>query len=162
MFPKNNTHIYELLYHSAFYRATCLLLFSSNKICSDKQRKVFRKNKADTFPVTPVTGIFSQLQSWQGFPSCFLLFNIDSQFICLHKVYLSFIYIAFSGKAATAPTRQNRKSTDGLAKLFTCDVLWRSCLPPQYATITDCFVFHHQRRYNSHTSKKRLSRKTQK
>ena len=57
------------------------------------------------YPVTLVTGFFSQLQSWHGFPACFLL-NIRDSLICLSPNSISFVnFIALSGKAATEPTR---------------------------------------------------------
>ena len=60
-----------------------------------------------TFPVTSVTGFFSQLQSWCGFPACFLLIYINS-LIYLSPDDISFVhFIALSGKAATEPSGKN-------------------------------------------------------
>ena len=57
------------------------------------------------YPVTLVTGFFSQLQSWRCFPACFLLYIRDS-LICLSPNSISFVNsIALYGKAATEPTR---------------------------------------------------------
>ena len=81
-------------------------------------RKVFRsghnllkkatlQNLKLLFPVTLVTGFFSQFQSWSGFPACFLLIYIDNHIYLSTDSIPIVHFIAFSGKAATEPSRQN-------------------------------------------------------
>ena len=59
------------------------------------------------FPVTLVTGFFSQLQLWRGFPACFLLIYIDNVIILPLSNIPNLHFIVLFGKAATEPSRQN-------------------------------------------------------
>ena len=81
---------------------------SYESICRAENVSLMKRiNLKLVLPVTPVTGFFSQLQSWCGFPACFLLIYIDSVIILSLSNISHLHFIVLSEKAATEMTRQN-------------------------------------------------------
>ena len=104
--------------------------------CFHPSMPVFRNKTLCPQRLFCYSPFFSQLQSWRGFPSCFLLIYIDSVIILsLSNIpYLHFIVLF--GKAATEPGNQNtpfiEKRSGNPLPLF---LLQRNTIPTGYHNI---------------------------